>query len=159
MTRPKKNANFGRREMEFSVEEPAVIWASPINWCPSAPARSSLNQRRGTGSPQLPNEVVRSSQSSVRESGQSSPLRPFREDLPSLQLQLSRPPPRKSCGTSVPARFMFQLTGQCQALYQVSEFVSQPAIQIEEIFKTDEVVRSSQRSVRESGQSSPPKPF
>ena len=33
---------------------------------------------------------------------------------------------------------MFQLAGQCQALYQVSEFVSQPAIQIEEIFEADE---------------------
>ena len=127
--------------MQFSVEEPTAIWAGPINWCPSAPARSNLNQRRGTGSPQLPDEVDRSSQSSVRESspsGQSSPLRPFREDQSSLQLQLSRPPPRKSRGTSIPARYLFQLAGQCQALYEVSEFVSQPAIQIEEIFGVDE---------------------
>ena len=127
--------------MQFSVEEPAAIWVGPINWCPSAPARSYLNQRRGTGSPQLPDEVVRPSQRSVRESspsGQSHPLRPFREDQSSLQLQSSRPPPRKSHGTSVPARFLFQLAGQCQALYEVSEFVSQPAIQIEEIFEADE---------------------
>ena len=33
---------------------------------------------------------------------------------------------------------MFQLAGQCQALYEVSEFVSQPAIQIEENFEADE---------------------
>ena len=46
--------------MQFSVEEPAAIWAGPINWCPSVPARSYLNQRRGTGSPQLPDDVVRS---------------------------------------------------------------------------------------------------
>ena len=32
---------------------------------------------------------------------------------------------------------MFQLAGQCQALYQVSEFVSQPVAQIEEIFEVD----------------------
>ena len=131
MTRPKKNANFERRRMQFSVEEPATIWAGPINWCPSVPARSYLNQRRGTGSPQLPDEVVRSSQSSVRESSpssQSSPLRPFRKDQSSLQLQSSRPLPRKSRGTTVPARYLFQLAGQCQALYEVSEFVSQPAI-------------------------------
>ena len=141
MTRPKKNANFERRQMQFSVEEPAAIWAGPINWCPSAPARSNINQRRGTGSPQLPDDVVRSSQSSVRESslsGQSRPLRPFREDQSSLQLQSSRPLPRKSRGTSVPTRYLFQLAGQCQALYEVSEFVSQPAIQIEEIFGVDE---------------------
>ncbi len=127
--------------MQFSVEEPAAIWAGPINWCPSAPARSYLNQRRGTGSPQLPDEVVRSSQSSVRESspsGQSSPLRPFRKDQSSLQLQSSRPLPRKSRRTSVPARFLFQLAGQCQVLYQVSKFVSQPVMQIEEIFEADE---------------------
>ena len=141
MTRPKKNANFGRRKMQFSVEEPTAIWAGPINWCPSAPARSYLNQRRGTGSPQLPGEVDRSSQSSVRESslsGQSSPPKPFQEDPSSLQLQSSRPPPRKSRRTSIPARFLFQLAGQCQALYQVFEFVSQPVVQIEEIFETDD---------------------
>ena len=127
--------------MQFSVEEPAAIWAGPINWCPSVPARSYLNQRRGTGSPQLPDEVDRSSQSSVKESspsGQSRPLRPFRKDQSSLQLQSSRPLSRKSRGTSVPTRFLFQLAGQCHALYQVSEFVSQPAMQIEEIFEANE---------------------
>ena len=127
--------------MQFSVEEPAAIWAGPINWCPSAPARSNLNQRRGTGSPQLPDEVVRSSQRSVRESSpssQSCPLRPFQKDQSSLQLQSSRPLPRKSRETTIPARYLFQLAGQCQALYEVSEFVSQPAIQIEEIFEADE---------------------
>ena len=46
--------------------------------------------------------------------------------------------PRKSRRTSVPARYLFQLAGQCQALYEVSEFVSQPAIQIEENFEADE---------------------
>ena len=131
MTRPKKNANFGRREMQFSIEEPAKIWAGPINWCPSVPARSNMNQRRGTGSPQLPDDVVRSSRCSVRESslfGQSSLPKPFQEDLWSLQLHSSRPLPRKSRGTSVPARYLFQLVGQCQALYEVSEFVLQPSI-------------------------------
>ena len=135
-----KNANFGRRKMEFSVEEPAAIWVGPINWCPSAPARSYMNQRRGTGSPQLPDDVVRSSQCSVRESslsGPSSPLKPFQEDFWSLQLQSSRPLRRKSRGTSIPVRFLFQLARQCQALYQVSEFVSQPVVQIEEIFEAD----------------------
>ena len=100
-----------------------------------------MNQRRGTGSPQLPDNVVKSSQCSVRESspsGQSSLLKPFQENLWSLQLQSSRPRPRKSRGTSVPTRFLFQLAGQCQALYQVSEFVSQPVMQIEEIFEADE---------------------
>ena len=75
-----KNANFGRREMQFSVEEPVTIWAGPINWCPSAPARSNINQRRGTGSPQLPDDVGRSSLFSVRESSLSSlssPLSPI----------------------------------------------------------------------------------
>ena len=33
---------------------------------------------------------------------------------------------------------MFQLAGQCQALYEVFEFVSQPAIQIQETFEADE---------------------
>ena len=46
--------------------------------------------------------------------------------------------PRKSRGTSIPAKFLFQLAGQCQALYQVSEFVSQPIIQVEEIFQADD---------------------
>ena len=141
MTRPKKNANFGRRKMKFSVEELTVIWAGPINWCPSAPARSYMNQRRGTGSPQLPDDVVRSSQCSVRElslSDQSSPPKPFQENLWSLQLQSSRPLSHKSCRTSVPTRFLFQLAGQCQALYQVSEFVSQPVMQIEIFFEADE---------------------
>ena len=138
MTRPKKNANFGRHKMKFSIEEPTAIWVGPINWCPSAPARSYMNQRRGTGSPQLPDDVVRSSQCSVRESGQSSPPKPFQEDPSSRQLRSSRPLPRKSCGTSVPARFLFQLAGQCQVLYQVSEFVSQLVMQIKEIFEADE---------------------
>ena len=127
--------------MEFSIEESAAIWAGPINWCPSEPTRSYMNQRRGMGSPQLPDDVVRSSQCSVRESspsGQSSPFKPFQGNLWSLQLQSSRPLPRKSRGTSVPARFLCQLAGQCQALYQVSEFVSRPAIQIEKIFEADE---------------------
>ena len=127
MTRPKKNVNFGRREMQFSIEEPAAIWVGPINWCPSVPARSYINQRRGTGSPQLPNDVVRSSQCSVRESslsGQSSPPKPCQEDPSSRQLQSSRSLPRKSCGTLIRARFLFQLAGQCQALYQIPEFVS-----------------------------------
>ena len=132
-----KNVNFGWHKMQFSVEESAAIWAGPINWCPSAPARSNMNQRRGMGSPQLPDDVVRSSQCSVRESGQSSPLEPFQGSSWSLQLQASRPLPRKSHGTSVPARFLFQLAEQCQALYQVSEFISQPAMQIEEIFEAD----------------------
>ena len=93
------------------------------------------------GSPQIPEDVGKLSQSSVKESSQSgpsSPSDPFQEDPSSRQLQSSRPLPRKSRGTSVPARFLFQLAGQCHALYQVSEFVSQPAVQIEEIFEADE---------------------
>ena len=93
------------------------------------------------GSPQLPDDVVKSSQCSVRESSlsdQSNPPKPFQEDPSSQQLQSSRPLPCKSCGTSVPTKFLFQLAGQCQALYQVFEFVSQPVVQIEEIFETDD---------------------
>ena len=33
---------------------------------------------------------------------------------------------------------MFQLAGQCQTLYQVSEFISQSIIQVEEIFQADD---------------------
>ena len=40
----KKNAKSERRQMQFSVEESAAIWAGSINWCPSAPARYYLNQ-------------------------------------------------------------------------------------------------------------------
>ena len=68
-----KNAYSARRKMEYSVEEPIAIWAGPINWCLSALARSNLNQRRDTGSPQLPKDIDKLSQFSVRESSQFGP--------------------------------------------------------------------------------------
>ena len=44
----------------------------------------------------------------------------------------------KSRKTSIPARFLFQLAGRCQALYQIPEFVSQPILQIKEIPQADD---------------------
>ena len=38
----------------------------------------------------------------------------------------------------IPVRFLFQLVGQCQALYQIPEFVSQPVLQIKDIPQADD---------------------
>ena len=129
MTKPQKNTYLLRRTMECSIKEPITIWTGPINQCQNAPARSNLNHKRGMGSPQIPKDVGRPSQSSVRELSQSGPsslLSPFQGNTWSLQLYASRLLPCKSRRTSIPVKFLFQLVGQCQALYQVPEFVSQP---------------------------------
>ena len=127
--------------MEYLIEEQIAIWTGSINQCQNTPTRSNLNLNKGMGSPQIFEDIGKSSQSSVKESTQSGPSSLsdlFQGNLQSLQPHASRPLPRKYHRTSIPTRFLFQLAGQYQALYQISEFVSQPVLQIEEIFQADD---------------------